>query len=92
VSTVHYLASWGDGYDAGYRSGRADALGAGVAGLLEEIERYRKALAIIGRKGKPLPPAVTKQVARDALGQSGARRERRAWNQTQTRRSRREAA
>lgn len=69
---------WPHAYDAGYTAGRADALGSGVAGLLGEVARYRKALAAIGRRGKePMPAGVARRIAREALDRTGARTERR---------------
>lgn len=59
--------SWGQAYDNGYSAGRADALGSGVSGLLDEIGRYRMALATIGRKGVPLSGYAARAIARKAL-------------------------
>ena len=63
--------SWGQAYDNGYSAGRADALDSGVSGLLDELGRYRRALATIGRKGEPLSSYAARAIARKALDRTG---------------------
>jgi hypothetical protein len=76
----------------GYSAGRTDALGSGITGLLDEIARYKKALAAIGTRGKPLPAGLAKQLTRGALDRTGAREERRKRGRAHEKPSRQRAA